>query len=304
MIILVSIATFLMLHFMVGDPLNVYIHNKQLEGMTEADRQMLRVEFGLNKPLVIQYLNWANGVLHGDLGTSWSFNMSVSTLVKQSLPITLYLSVLSLLLCVILGPVIGTICALKRGTWIDFILTIAANLGITIPSFWLGIVLIYILALKLGWLPTNGYTSPFNDFWLSTRQVIMPVICLALPPIAGLARQTRSAVLEVVHKDYVRTAWSKGMSERTIVIRHVIKNAFLPIITMIGMQVAMIFGGAVLIETVFNIPGMGRLLVNAVFSQDYQIVQGGTLIMATLVMITNIIVDISYGWIDPRIRYN
>ena len=178
-----------------------------------------------------------------------------------------------------------------------------ANLGITTPAFWLGILMIYLFALKLGWLPTQGYTPPFEDFWLSTRQLIMPVICLALAPVAGLTRQTRSTVLETIQQDYVRTAWSKGLTERVVVMRHIVKNAFIPIITMLGLQVAAIFGGSVLIETVFNVPGIGRLMVDAVFSQDYQIVQASALIAAIVVTLANLSVDIAYGWFDPRIRF-
>jgi peptide/nickel transport system permease protein len=171
------------------------------------------------------------------------------------------------------------------------------------PAFWVGIILIYLLAFKAGWLPVHGYTSPFEDFWLSTKQVIMPVICLSLFSIASLTRLTRSSMLEVVKQDYIRTAWAKGLRERVIIMRHTIKNALIPVITVMGLQVAFIFGGSVLIETVFNIPGIGRLMTQSVMQQDFQVVQGGILIIATVVVLTNLIVDISYGWLDPRIRY-
>jgi peptide/nickel transport system permease protein len=182
--------------------------------------------------------------------------------------------------------------------------SVLANIGITVPSFWVGILLLYLLSLKLGWLPPFGYTSPFEDFWLSTRQLIMPVFCLALFSIASLTRQTRSSMLEVIRQDYIRTAWSKGLRERVIIIRHALKNALIPVTTQLGLQVGIIIGGAVLIETVFNIPGMGRLMTQAVFGHDYQIVQSGVLIIATVVVLANLFVDISYGWLDPRIRYS
>ena len=165
------------------------------------------------------------------------------------------------------------------------------------------IIMIYLFAVKLHWLPTSGYVSPFTDFWKSTRQVIMPVICLSLFSIASLTRLTRSSMLEVISQDYIRTAWSKGLKERLIVTRHTIKNALIPVITVIGLQVAFIFGGSVLIETVFNIGGIGRLMTQAVQNQDYLIVQAGTLIIAIIVVISNLVVDISYGWLDPRIRF-
>jgi len=160
------------------------------------------------------------------------------------------------------------------------------------------------LALKLDLLPVYGYTSPFTDFWLSTRQIIMPIACLALFSIASLTRQTRSSTLEVTRQDYIRTAWSKGLTERVIIMKHAIKNALIPVITQLGLQVSVVFGGAVLIETVFNISGMGKLMAEAVFGHDYQIVQSGILIVATVVVLANLLVDISYGWLDPRIRYN
>jgi len=172
------------------------------------------------------------------------------------------------------------------------------------PAFWIGIILIYLLALKAGWLPVHGYTSPFEDFWLSGRQIIMPVICLSLFPIAGLTRLTRSSMLEVVHQDYIRTAWAKGLRERIIIFRHTIKNALIPVITVMGIHIAFIFGGSVLIETVFNIPGVGRLMTQSVMQQDFQVIQAGILIISTSVVLANLLVDISYGWLDHRIRYD
>jgi peptide/nickel transport system permease protein len=215
----------------------------------------------------------------------------------------MHLGILSVLLSAIVGITFGVLCALRRGTWIDTVFTLLANIGITAPSFWVGIILIYFLALKLSLLPVYGYTSPFTDFWLSTRQVILPVFCLSLFSIASLTRQARSSTLEVIRQDYIRTAWAKGLRERSIVMTHVIKNSLIPVVTMLGMQVGFVFGGSVLIESVFNIPGIGRLMRDAVFTQDYQIVQSGVLIIAAVVVFANILVDISYGWFDPRIRY-
>jgi peptide/nickel transport system permease protein len=164
-------------------------------------------------------------------------------------------------------------------------------------------VLMYFLGLKLNVLPIQGYTSPFTDFSLSSRQAIMPVLCLSFFTLASLTRQARSATLEVVRQDYIRTAWAKGLSEQIIVIKHIIKNSLIPVVTILGLQVGFIFGGSVLIETIFNIPGMGRMMRDAVFTQDYQIVQSGVLIISTIVVMTNLVVDMSYGWFDPRIRY-
>jgi peptide/nickel transport system permease protein len=192
----------------------------------------------------------------------------------------------------------------KRGKWIDSVLTVLANLGMTVPVFWLGILMIYVFSLQLHWLPVFGYTSPFEDPWRSLQQMIMPVFCLATTGMATMARQTRSSMLEVIRQDYIRTAWAKGLRERDIISRHAVKNAFIPVITLMGMHVRYIFGGSVLIETVFSIPGMGRLMITGILSQDYQVVQAAALILAIVVMVANLAVDISYAWFDPRIHYD
>jgi peptide/nickel transport system permease protein len=302
-LVIVSIFIFSVMRLLPGDPLQLYIARSSMENISAQDMAALRHQFGLDVSPPLQYINWIAGVLHGDLGRSIMLQQNVSELMEERLPVTIHLGILSMILSGILGITFGVICALRRGKWADTLLTILANLGITAPSFWVGILLIYLLALKLHWLPVFGYTSPFDDFWLGLKQLIMPVICLALFPIASLTRQARSSTLEVIRQDYVRTAWSKGLTERTIVMKHIIKNSLIPVITMLGLQVGFIFGGSVLIETVFNIPGVGRSMRDAVFQQDYQVVQSGVLIISTVVVLANLLVDISYGWIDPRIRY-
>jgi|MudIll2142460700_1097286.scaffolds.fasta_scaffold05853_4 peptide/nickel transport system permease protein len=302
-LVIVTILIFSVMHFLPGDPLMLYVAQHQLDNLPPQELEALRHEFGLDKSIPAQYLAWMSGVFQGDLGTSIFYREKVSRLIGERLPVTLHLGVLTLLLSSIIGITAGVISAVRRGRWLDTTVTVLANLGITTPAFWLGIVLIYVFSLKLGWFPVFGYVSPFQDFLLSMKQVIMPVFCLCLIPIASLARQTRSSMLEVVRQDYIRTAWAKGLKERVIVTRHALKNGLIPVVTLLGMQVRNIFGGAVLIETVFNIPGIGRLLVQAVFGQDYQVVQAGVLISAVVVMISNLIVDLSYGWLDPRIRY-
>jgi peptide/nickel transport system permease protein len=197
----------------------------------------------------------------------------------------------------------GIISAVRRGSWIDNIVTLLANIGVAIPVFWLGICGIYILGLNLGWLPIQGYTSPFDDFAKSLRQAIMPIICLAAPFMAVMARQTRSNMLEVIRQDYIRTALSKGLRERAVIFVHALKNALIPVVTLIGMQVRVLIGGSVLVEQVFNIPGMGRLIVTAAFNQDFLVVQSCIIIMSLITCLSNLAVEISYIWIDPRIRY-
>jgi peptide/nickel transport system permease protein len=301
-LIIVTIFVFLVMHLLPGDPLMIYMGN-EISSFSPEQYAKLQHEYGLDKSLPEQYVRWIGGVLRGDFGTSILLREKVGPLIAERLPITMHLGIIALLVSSILGITCGVICALRRGKWIDSVLSVLANLGITVPAFWVGILLIYFFSLKLHWLPVYGYTSPFEDFWLSTRQLLMPVFCLSVFSIATITRQTRSSMLEVIRQDYIRTAMSKGLKERVIVIRHTIKNALIPVVTILGFQVGVIFGGSVLIETVFNIPGMGRLITNGVFEQDYQIVQAGVLLTASFVVLANLLVDISYGWFDPRIRY-
>jgi peptide/nickel transport system permease protein len=286
-----------------GDPLIIFISQSQVEMYSLERLAELRQEYGLDRSLPMQYFNWLGSILRGDMGKSIVLGQDVGYLVSSRLPVTIYFGVMSFIVSSFLGVIFGVICALRRGRWIDSVVTVLANIGITVPTFWIGILLMYLFSLTLHWLPTSGYVSPAESLGQSLRAAVMPVTCLSLFFIASLTRQTRSAMLEVINQDYIRTAWSKGLPEWLIIFRHTIKNAMIPVITILGLQVGLVFGGSVLIETVFNIPGMGRLMADSLFSHDYQIVQGGTLVIAAVVVLTNLIVDISYGWFDPRIRY-
>jgi len=303
-VILVSIIVFAGMRMLPGDPLLMLFNPNQIESFSEEQLAQIRHDAGLDKPLAVQYFSWAGDVLHGDLGKSILYKTSVSKDVAQRLPITAHLGVLAFIIGMVIGVPLGVISAVKRGRRVDTLVTTLANLGITVPTFWLGIMMIYLFAITLHWLPVMGYTSPFTDFWKSTRQLIMPVFCLAIFPLAGNARQARSSMLEVLRQDYIRTAWSKGLHERVVIMRHALKNSLIPIVTLAGMGVSGIVGGSVLIEQVFNIPGMGRLAVDSLFTHDYAYVQGITLIITVVVVLANLLVDISYGWLDPRVRYN
>jgi peptide/nickel transport system permease protein len=287
-----------------GDPVRMYITSTAQQQYSEEEIQTIRHQFGLDKPLVVQYFDWIKGVVHGDLGTSILQRRPVSKEIFRRLPITAHVGGLAFVLGIIVGVPIGIVTAVRRGKWADNLLTLFAYIGITIPIFWLGLLLMYFFGLYLEWLPVMGYTSPFDDFWLSTRQLIMPVICLATFPVASTARQTRSSLLEVMQQDYIRTAWSKGLRERMVIYKHALKNGLIPVVTLIGLGVPMIIGGAVLVETVFNIPGMGVLAVNSVFNEDYPYVQGIALIVSIAVLLSNLLVDLAYGWLDPRVRYD
>jgi peptide/nickel transport system permease protein len=302
-VILVSLLVFLGMRFLPGDPILMLITDNQFQDYPEEYLQELRHQHGLDKPLIIQYFDWAGKILQGDFGISILNQRPVSEEIVRRLPVSLHLGTLAFIIGHLLGIPAGIICAIRRGKWLDTIITTWANIGITIPNFWLGVILMYVFGLKLGWLPIMGYTSPFDDFWLSTKQLLMPVFCLIVPPLAGVTRQARSSMLEVLHQDYIRTAWSKGLNERAVVIKHAMKNGLMPIVTLGGMALGHIIGGGVIVETVFNVPGLGRLAASSVISQDYPYVQAITLLVAVAVTFSNLLVDIAYGWIDPRIRY-
>jgi peptide/nickel transport system permease protein len=301
-VVIVSMLVFLVMRLMPGDPLLMYLTSERFQQMSEEQLQLERHKYGLDKSLPAQYVDWAKNVLHGDLGESILERRSVSYLIGRRAPVTLYIGVLSFVIGTVLGLIAGVLSAIRRGKTVDLIMTLFANLGITIPAFWLAIMMIYLFGLKLGWLPIQGFTSPFENFWLSTKQIIMPVICGAIFTVGGVARQTRSSMLETLRQDYVRTAWSKGLKEQVIITRHVLKNGLIPIFTLTGMQIAGILGGSVIMETVFNIAGMGRLAVTALFGLDFAVVQAIVLISAVMIVTANLLVDISYGWLDPRIR--
>jgi peptide/nickel transport system permease protein len=303
---LVTMLVFLFIRLLPGDPLMIYLGNFNPTGggstFGPEQLEILRHQYGLDRPLPVQYWDWMTDILRGDLGESIGVGQPISHLVADALPRTAYIGFISFLIGVFGGIFIGIICALRRGSWMDNTLTTLANIGMTIPTFWLAILLIYFFSVKLHWLPTYGWVNPWDNFWESTRRLIMPIMAMSLAGIAGLARLVRSCMLEVMGTDYVRTAWSKGLRERVIVIRHQIKNAMIPVVTALGGALAGILGGSVFIEVVFAIPGMGRLITTAIFDYDYQVVQAGVLFFGAIIIFSNLIVDIAWGWMDPRIR--
>jgi peptide/nickel transport system permease protein len=303
-LIIVTIIVFFVMRLLPGDPLIIFMgQSAAQQAITQDQIDLLRHQYGLDKNLAAQYFSWIGGIARGDFGTSIFYHEKVSTLLAERLPKTIYIGLLSLIFGALLGVAIGLWAGVKHGKWPDKVITPLTYVGIAIPTFWLGILMIYTLGLKWHLLPTSGYTSPFNDFWLSTRQLVMPVICLSLFSIAANARQMRSSILETIGQDYIRTAWSKGLSQRIIILKHALKNSLIPVITLVGMGVGGILGGSVLVETVFSIPGVGRLMVSSIFGQDYVVVQGITLVLSVAILVMNLLVDLSYGWFDPRIRY-
>ncbi len=303
-LIIVTMMVFFVMRLLPGDPIIIYVaQSAQLEAMPPEMIDELRAKFGLDKPIMVQYVNWVADVFRGDFGTSIFYHEDVGKLMAERFPVTAHIGGLALIVGAVLGLLAGLLAAIRRGKWVDKVITPLTYIGITIPIFFIAILMIYFFGLKLGWLPIYGYTSPLKDFWLSTRQLVMPVICMAVFGIAANARQMRSSMLEVVRQDYIRTAWSKGLSERVVIMRHALKNSLIPVITLMGLGVGIIFGGSVIIETIFAIPGVGRLMVSSIFGQDYVVVQAITFVMALIILVINLIVDISYAWLDPRIRY-
>ena len=302
-VLIVSLLVFLLMRLLPGDPILMYITQGDLQNISAEQIQHLKHELGMDRSLGVQYLDWLSHAVRGNLGKSILYRYDVVEEIGRRLPVTLYLGLSAFVLGCIIGPILGIISAVRRGKWIDSLVTVLANLGITAPPFLVGVVLIYVLGLYLGLFPIYGYTSPLVNFWQNLRQSFMPVLVFATFPVASAARQTRSSVIEVMQQDYVRTAWAKGLSERVIIIRHVLKNALTPVITLQGMQLRNILGGSVVVETVFAIPGMGKLLVDGMLSQDYSVVQGVILVVSVVTVLSNLVVDILYGWLDPRVQY-
>jgi peptide/nickel transport system permease protein len=299
-LLVVSLIVFLLIHIMPGDPATVMLG-------TEASQEQidnLRKDLWLDQPVLVQYGHWLLNFIQGDFGRSIMYHEEVIDLLVKRLPITLHIGILGFILANLLGIPAGIICAVRRGTILDSIIAISANFGVAIPSFWVGILCIYLFGLRLDILPIQGYTSPFSNFWLNTRELIMPVFCLAIVPIASIARQTRSAMLEVIRQDYIRTAQAKGLKETVIIFRHALKNALTPVITLSGIQLAHLVGGTVFIETVFNIPGIGRLMVASIMNKDFIVVQSIIMLIGISVTMVNLVVDILYSWLDPRVRYD
>lgn len=303
-VLLVSMLIFTVMRLLPGDPVLMFVTSGDMLASSAEQIAALRQQYGLDKPLPLQYVDWLTKVVQGDMGRSILFHYSVTDEIVRRLPISMSLGIAALIIGLFVGPAIGAVSAVKRGSLLDTTLTVAATIGITAPSFWVAIILIYVFGLKLGLLPVYGYTSPLSNLGQSLQQSLLPVLVLSVFPIAAAARQTRSSVLEVLQLDYVRTARAKGLNEQTTILRHVLKNALMPVATLQGEIFRNIIAGSVVVETVFVIPGMSRLLVDGMLSQDYPVVQGVILIVALAVVLGNLVVDLVYGWLDPRIQYS
>jgi ABC-type dipeptide/oligopeptide/nickel transport system permease component len=297
----VSVLVFAVLHLAPGDPAAIMLGAQA----TKEDVQRLHRDLGLDQPLVVQYLRWIGQVAQGDLGRSIPLGRAVLPEVLLRFKATLVLTAGALAIAVLLGLAAGIISAVKQYSWLDHLSMGAAVTGVSLPVFWTGIMLIIVFALQLRWFPSSGMSSPYGSgvgdvLW----HLVLPAVTLGTASAAALARLTRSSVLEIIRQDYVRSARAKGLAERAVIARHVLKNAINPIITVLGVQVGFLLGGAILTETVFSWPGLGSMMVRAIQARDYPLVQGGVLLIATTFVVVNLAVDLLYAIFDPRIRYD
>ena len=290
-LIIVTIAIFAMVRLVPGDPARMVA---SIEASTEQV-ELIRARLGLDKPPVTQYFIFMGQLFQGDMGTGLRSGLPVTDLLKHRLLNTILLSSISMLIASVVGIATGITSGVKQYSVFDYSATLLVLVGIAVPVFWLGLLLILVFSLRLDWLPATGMGS-----W---RHLILPAISQAAAVTAFITRMTRSGLLDVIHQDYIRTARAKGLTERVVILRHALKNALIPVVTIIGMMAAHLFGGAVLVETVFAWPGIGSLLVEAILARDYPIVQGVILVFSAIFLLINLVVDISYAYLDPRIRY-
>jgi peptide/nickel transport system permease protein len=297
-LVAVSILIFGLQQLLPGDPAMVLAGEERDPAVIAHLRETLH----LDKPLPVRYFYWLRGVVHGDLGESLRMQLPVRTLIAQKLPVTLELASIAIVIALAIGIPAGVISAFRRGTFWDYAANVVALWGLSTPNFWLGIMLILLFSVTLGWLPASGYVSPFEDWRANLAAMIMPAFVLGNAIAAVLMRHTRSAMLQVLSSDYVRTARAKGVRERDVVLKHALRNALIPIITLGALEFGTLLSGAVLTEQVFTIPGFGKLIVDAVFNRDYAVVQGVVLFTATAYILLNLAADILYVVVNPRLR--
>ena len=293
-LLLVSLAVFAIMHALPGDPVQLMLSGAESGSVTPERQEQLREEMGLNDPLPVQYGRFLGGAATGDLGTSVRLRQPVLDLILDRLGSTLALSLGGILFAVLIGVTTGVLAALKQGSWIDGFSRVLAYAGVSLPLFWLGLLLILAFAFWLPWFPPAGSEG--------IRSLILPSLSLGLVSAGVIARLTRASLLEVLVQDYIRTAWAKGLPKRIVYLRHALRNALIPVLTMLGLQFGAMLAGAVVTETVFSRPGLGRLVVSAILWKDYPLVQGIVLFMATMYVVVNLGVDLLAAWLDPRIR--
>lgn len=297
-LLLITIIVFSIQRLLPGDPALALAGEEQDPAVIEY----IRTKYHLNEPIPVQYFYWLTALFHGDLGESIRTGEGVTAMLLDKLPVTAELSILSLLLALLIAIPAGVISATKKESSLDYSANVVALSGLSIPNFWLGIILILIFSVQLGWLPASGYVSPSENLIKNLKGMLMPAFVLGTGTAAVLMRQTRSAMLDVLRANYISTARAKGLTERVVIYKHGLRNALIPVVTLAGLELGALLSGAVLTEQVFIIPGFGKMLVDAVFNRDYAAVQGVVLFTAISYIVVNLLVDLIYGLIDPRIR--
>lgn len=301
-LLILSLIIFALLRLLPGDPVVAFIGQEESGQLTAEQRTAIRHQLGVDRPLPVQYATWLRDIVTGDWGRSNISRQPVSLLIKQRLGATVQLALAAWVVALAVGIPIGVLSALRRNSWLDVGITVGALTGIAIPNFLLGLLLMIVFGVYLGLLPVSGFVSFTDDPIDALRHLALPTIALATGLMASIIRQTRSAMLETLNEDYIRTAHAKGLSSTSVIVRHALKNAMLPIVTIAGLQIGNLASGTIIIETVFSIPGMGRLIINAVINQDYGTVQTLVVILAVFTITANLAADIMYGYLDPRIK--
>ncbi len=296
-----SVLIFVLLRFLPGDVVDIILGSEG--SATPEVRETIRRLFGLDQPIYVQYFVWLGAVLRGDLGSSLRTSEPVAGLLLSRLPITIELAVLSVAISVLLAVPLGVVAAVKRGGPVEHVARLVGLIGLSLPNFWLATMLILVASLGFGWLPSLNYVNPLRDPIENLKQMLMPSVSLALALMAIVLRMTRSAMLEVLGQEYVKTARAKGLGERAVLMGHALKNAMIPVVTVVGIQMGTLFGSTVVIEQIFGLPGMGWTFVNGIYQLDYPTVQGAVLMLALTFVLVNLIVDVMYAYLDPRIRY-
>ena len=296
-----SVVIFSLLRLAPGDIVDILFSTAGY--VSPSEKQAIMKELGIDRPYWVQYVDWIRQMLTGDLGKSYRYDQPAWQIVRPLVPVTLELAALATLFAVLIGVPTGVVSAVRQDTALDYALRVFSLAGLSMPAFWLGMVIILGLVTWFGWIPPLSYVSPFQDLKLHAVQFILPALAVGYRSSALIMRITRSSLLEVLREDYIRTAWAKGQTGRVVIWRHALKNALLPVVTVIGIEFAFLIGGLVVTETVFNLPGVARFLVQAILWRDYPIVQNLVMFIAVVVILSNLLVDMLYGVLDPRVRY-
>lgn len=302
-VLLVTLALFFMMHMLPGDPIYAAVGESEAS-LDPVVMQQMREDLGLNDALPVQYARWVGDLARGDLGRSFKDRRSVGQNIVDRIPITTQVGLMALIVAIGVGVPAGTIAAVKRNSPIDYFVTVFAMFGIAVPNFWFSMLLIWLFVVTLNWLPASGFVGVWVDPWGAIQHMLLPVAALGLTLAGSIMRYTRSSVLDVLNQDYVRTARSKGLMERAVIVRHALRNSLLPVVTIIGLQLGYLLGGSIIIESMFAIPGLGRLALDSINGRDYPTLQGVVLVFTFLVLVVNLLTDLSYAMLDPRIRYS